>query len=541
MTMEPPTRAPLPLTLLMVMEAYRLQRDQPLGRQSAGAGLLEAYLRYGGNAEHKLVVTAEADAAWFHQQAKRWDPKARTLAMGIDSWGDAATASGAILLSGPGLDEWAWKRMPWGDGAYSLVGLVHTLCSRQVQFGLGQFATAPIRPWDALICTSTASKAVVEGFLDRQEDWLKQRLGAHLFERPQLPVIPLGVHAETWTPPGGKQTAKAAARSQLNLPADAQVVLLAGRLDILTKFHPGPLLRTLGELHDHELPKLHVVIYGEAPNTGMEQLWKQGLKDCAPKLPVHWVPGREENMAGPVRWASDLFVSLPDNPQETFGITPLEAMAAELPCLVSDWDGYRDTVTDDVGLRIPTTMVEGLGTNESKGLLNETLRYDQAVGLISQGVSVDLKALHQALIGLLQNPQKLQTMGAAARKRATNHYAWPIVISQWKQLLQELKHKRLLAKKQGRTMTHGLPHWLPPIAEGYADYSTSIQSSISNEEIAQRSDLLEAQVRTEGAFDHWDSGLQHELGIAQEGGPATNARLQGWLLKQGLLNQHPRD
>jgi len=25
---------------------------------------------------------------------------------------------------------------------------------------------------------------------------------------------------------------------------------------------------------------------------------------------------------------------------ETFGLTPIEAMAAGLPCLVSDWDGY---------------------------------------------------------------------------------------------------------------------------------------------------------------------------------------------------------
>ena len=71
--------------------------------------------------------------------------------------------------------------------------------------------------------------------------------------------------------------------------------------------------------------------------------------------------GKGSSAGKPVRWAADLFVSLADNPQETFGITPLEAMAAELPCLVSDWDGYRDTVTNDVGCRIPTRMVDGLG------------------------------------------------------------------------------------------------------------------------------------------------------------------------------------
>ena len=47
--------------------------------------------------------------------------------------------------------------------------------------------------------------------------------------------------------------------------------------------------------------------------------------------------------------------SLSDNMQETFGLTPIEAMAAGLPSVVSDWDGYRDTVQHrEHGFRIPT-------------------------------------------------------------------------------------------------------------------------------------------------------------------------------------------
>ena len=135
------TYLPLPLSLLMAPQAYRLDPQQPLGRQSAGAGFLEAYLRYGGNQQHHLVVTDPSHGQWFHAEACRHSPTPQTLLTNLANCGDSAAATGAISLPGPGLDEWAWKRMPWGDGAFSLVGLVHTLCSRPVQWGLGQFST----------------------------------------------------------------------------------------------------------------------------------------------------------------------------------------------------------------------------------------------------------------------------------------------------------------------------------------------------------------------------------------------------------------
>ena len=45
---------------------------------------------------------------------------------------------------------------------------------------------------------------------------------------------------------------------------------------------------------------------------------------------------------------ADVFVSPSDNIQETFGLSVIEAMASGLPVIVSDWDGYRDTVVDGV-------------------------------------------------------------------------------------------------------------------------------------------------------------------------------------------------
>jgi glycosyltransferase involved in cell wall biosynthesis len=425
--------------------------------------------------------------------------------------------------------------MPWGDGAFSLVGLVHTLCSRSVQWGLGQFSTAPVRSWDALICTSSAARAVVQGFLERQEAWLGQRLGAQRFERPQLPVIPLGVHPEVWAPAGDAEEAKAQARQQLGIPAEAQVVLLAGRLDLLTKFQPGPLLRTLAELQQQELPQLRLLIYGEAPNAGMAKLWQEGVSAAAPQLPVHWVPGRDASLAAPVRWAADLFVSLADNPQETFGITPLEAMAAGLPCLVSDWDGYRDTVDDAVGRRIPTQLVAGLGEAESRGLLSETLAYDQAVGRLSQGIAVEPRLLYQALRDLLSHPQRLRQMGQAGRRRVEQHYAWAVVIEQWRVLLADLSARRALALAEGGTTTAQLPPWLPDCSTGFGAFATAVRPGNQPLEWAAGMGPQAVSQVLEQPLDQWDQDLCRQLRQLSAGPlQQLDPRVAGWLLKQGL-------
>ena len=71
-------------------------------------------------------------------------------------------------------------------------------------------------------------------------------------------------------------------------------------------------------------------------------------------------------VAGVNRNASgDVFLSLPDNIQETFGLVVVEAMASGLPVLGSDWDGYRDLVVHgETGFLVPTRMVRGATTRD---------------------------------------------------------------------------------------------------------------------------------------------------------------------------------
>ena len=229
---------PLPLAMLMARNGFQVNTSLPLGRQSAGASFLEAYLRYSGNRLHKLAVPNKKEAKWFHEQAQRLNPGCQTQAVTINNWGDVGKTSGGFHIPDPMLDEWAWRRMPWGDGAFSLIGIVHTLCSEKVQRSLGQLSSSPVRNWDALICTSRAAQKAVTGFLDRQEAWIRTRHEAFRFERPVLPIIPLGIHSEDWKPPKPQKENKQHARQKLGIRMDAEIVLMAGRLDLLPKYNP---------------------------------------------------------------------------------------------------------------------------------------------------------------------------------------------------------------------------------------------------------------------------------------------------------------
>ncbi len=121
--------------------------------------------------------------------------------------------------------------------------------------------------------------------------------------------------------------------------------------------------------------------------------------------------------------AADLFCSLSDNIQETFGIVPVEAMAAGLPVVVTDWDGYKDTVRNGIdGFRIPTlTPGPGLAGDLAHRHALEIDTYDMYCGHSSSLVAVHAQKLTHAFTELFQSPHLRKRMGDAGRfARARN-------------------------------------------------------------------------------------------------------------------------
>jgi starch synthase len=423
-------------------DGYQTTGDKLMGRHAAGAGFLRAF-----------AATELSPHAWGHVPQKRFAPAFGRALREAGYAGQIRVAAleaharladpGCVYFPGPGLGDFAWRRMAAGDRAYSLCGVTHTTASHAAMDAIARLMTAPLREWDALVCTSNAVRDSLRVLLEAQADYLRWRLGATRFELPQLPLIPLGVHCADYVFPAEE---RARARAALGIAESDVVALFVGRLSFHAKAHPGPMFLALEDTAT-SLPgaKIHLIQCGWFANEAIAAAFRDGAAALCPSVVQHVLDGRNE-MQRRRAWASaDLFVSLSDNIQETFGLTPIEAMASGLPVVVSDWDGYRDTVRDGIdGFRIPTLTPpppagRDLAFRHAAGIDS----YDTYCGHTCEFVAVDTEAAAVAIRRLAENPALRRQLGDAGRLRARTTFDWNGLLNTYRALWADLAQRRL--------------------------------------------------------------------------------------------------
>jgi hypothetical protein len=213
------------------------------------------------------------------------------------------------------------------------------------------------------------------------------------------------------------------------------VFLFAGRLSFHAKANPAALYHALQSIASKTGPIICIEA-GVFPNAAIQRGFQAAQAALAPDVTFMWVDGNDAAKYRSAWQAADVFVSLSDNIQETFGLTPVEAMAAGLPVIVADWDGYKDTVRDGVdGFRIPTVIPQaGLGTDLAWRHAVEIDTYDKYCGHTSMMVAVDVQATAQAFTRLLESPDLRRRMGEAGRQRAREVYDWAAIIPRYEAL-----------------------------------------------------------------------------------------------------------
>ena len=243
----------------------------------------------------------------------------------------------------------------------------------------------------------------MEVVLQTQVDALRERLGITKIVLPQLPVIPLGVHCTDFKY-SEKQRAKA--REQVGADDNTLVVLYMGRLAFHAKAHPLAMYQALEAAATVTKKKVILVECGWHASDYIKNAFHDAAKLISPSVTVVTLDGRVAENRDTAWSGADILCSLSDNIQETFGIVPVEAMAAGLPVVVTDWDGYKDTVRDGVdGFRVPTLAPKpGLAGDLARRHALGLDTYDLYCGHSSSLVAVHGQKLTQAFLELFQSP-----------------------------------------------------------------------------------------------------------------------------------------
>ena len=130
--------------------------------------------------------------------------------------------------------------------------------------------------------------------------------------------------------------------------------------------------------------------------------------------------------------------------QESFGLTPIEAMAAGLPVIVSDWDGYRDAVRDgEDGFVIPTIappLTTGLPIADR--YFNALDNYGEYLTAAAQSTAVDIQKTAAAIHTLADNPALRRKLGQNGQTRAADIYDWRHIIKAYAELWADLGQRR---------------------------------------------------------------------------------------------------
>lgn len=417
------------------------------GKDVANLDLFQALARYGGFEQIDVLTPLNPTP----QDLKRGlvgdqATTTRFTARGLLAMGAAAQA-GTLIRGTPDISDLAWlRRRMASDRAYSVLGLIHTLAPPITRQTIGNVALAPTYPWDALICTSPSVQDALKRMFEEQADFLSFRSGGGRLPPPNLPLVPLGVDGPRFAAQADRPEARKALREELGLAADDVLVIWVGRLSFFEKAFPQPMFRAVEEAAQSTGKRVCFAMAGWFPDPKTQKpLYEAAAKAYAPSVPLHFIDGNDRARVGDLWAAADIFLSLVDNIQETFGITPIEAMASGLPVVVSDWDGYRYTVRDgQEGFLIPTLggPLSGAGRTIAAGHVMQNQSYQSYVGSVAAHTAVHVGRAAQALAVLIADPALRGRMGAAGRERIRTTFDWPVVVGELQALFDELERIR---------------------------------------------------------------------------------------------------
>jgi len=254
------------------------------------------------------------------------------------------------------------------------VGTFHAMYDRSLPLGMARpLAAIPMSRLHARIAVSPAAQASV----------------SHYFPEGEWHTVPNGVNVDRFA--AGKPLPQFAGRPTILFVGN--FVIRKGLVNLLEAF---PLVQ-------QAIPNVRLVAVGDG------QLRKRYEKQLGMALGRDIIfTGRVPANQLPNYYASASVFCAPSTGRESFGIVLLEAMAAGLPIVASDIEGYRQVLaTTGAAITVPPH---------------------------------DIKGLARGLITILQDPQAAAAMGAAGRA-AVEQYRWANVATAVEKVYVEARQR----------------------------------------------------------------------------------------------------
>ncbi len=424
------------LAIRFETNGYAVSGDTLHGRQMAGNNFLEAAAKATNPETNFLYCYSKHPKTLtdFNKLIAQFSPNLEGRHCSLLSNQKLAGAS-MVYLPDPNLAEHANYRLHSDVSSYSLCGVTHTTATHAAMGMLASLATAPVMPWDALICTSPSVRSTAETILAEQQDYLSWRMQSDV--KPfacQLPIIPLGIHNDYYN----NLPAKNRSRKALNIRQEETVFLYVGRLSPWVKANPYPMYKGLQDAAKKTGRPIRLIECGWYENDMGRDAMAEGRKLLMPDVRYSHVDGRDFVARDKAWAAADVFVSMSDNVQETFGLTPVEAQAAGMPVLITDWDGYKDLMTDGAeGYRIETSFTDDTDST-AFAFETGTLHYGHYCAMASQLTSVNVPQFTDRAVKLILDPALRKAMGMKGRKNARQRFEWFDIFKQYQNLWAEL-------------------------------------------------------------------------------------------------------